>query len=164
MSTRDTEGPQPALSGSLHYLLKHAMLRLADLTGPALAPFGINGRQCAGLTAIDERTPPSQQEVAERMGVDRTTMVTLVDDLEDKGLVQRRPDRKDRRKNVVVLTDAGRTTLEGATRAVDRAERRFLRPLPRDEAPPVRGAPPATAVPATHGATAVPQGCAGNPA
>jgi DNA-binding MarR family transcriptional regulator len=145
MSTRDTEGPQPALSGSLHYLLKHALLRLADLTGPALAPFGINGRECAVLTAIDERTPPSQQEVAERMGVDRTTMVTLVDDLEKKGLVQRRPDPLDRRKNVVVLTDAGRTTLEGATRAVEEAERRFLGPLSDDEAATFREALRATA-------------------
>ena len=70
MSTRDTEGPQPALSGSLHYLLKHALLRLSDLTGPALEPFGINGRECAVLTAIDERTPPSQQEVAERQAAE----------------------------------------------------------------------------------------------
>ena len=68
------------------------------------------------------------------MGVDRTTMATLIDDLETKGLVERRPDSKDRRKNVVVLTDAGRTTLGGATRAVDEAERRFLGPLSDDEA------------------------------
>ncbi len=156
MSTRDTEGPQPALSGSLHYLLKHALLRLADLTGPALAPFGINGRECAVLTAIDERTPPSQQEVAERMGVDRTTMVTLVDDLEKKGLVQRRPDPLDRRKNVVVLTDAGRTTLEGATRAVEEAERRFLGPLSGDEAAAFREALRATAFTAPQRATSVP--------
>jgi DNA-binding MarR family transcriptional regulator len=120
--------------GSLYYLLKHAQLRLADLTGPALAPFGINGRQCAVLSAIDEQAPSSQHDIAQRMGIDRTTMVTLVDELEGKGLVERRADPRDRRKNVVGLTPAGRGTLLGATTAVDEAERRFLSPLSDDEA------------------------------
>ena len=120
--------------GSLYYLLKHAQLRLTDLTGPALAPFGINGRQCAVLVAIDEQAPSSQHDIAQRMGVDRTTMVNLVDELEDKGLVERRPDPGDRRKNVVALTDAGRVTLEGATEAADQAERSFLGALSDEQA------------------------------
>src|SRR5271170_3719192 len=109
--------------------MKHAHLRLTDLTSSALAPFAISGRECAVLIAIDERAPLSQQEVARRMGVDRTTMVALIDDLEGKGLVQRRQDPDDRRKNVVVLTDAGRTTLRRASAATEEAERRFLAPL-----------------------------------
>jgi DNA-binding MarR family transcriptional regulator len=127
-------GPLPALAGRLGYLMKHAYVRLADLTGSALAPFGISGRECAVLIAIDERAPLSQQEVARRMGVDRTTMVALVDDLEGKGLVQRRQDPDDRRKNVVALTEAGRTTLRAATAATEQAERRFLAPLPDADA------------------------------
>ena len=126
-------GPLPALAGRLGYLMKHAYVRLAGLTGSALAPFGISGRECAVLIAIDERAPLSQQEVARRMGVDRTTMVALIDDLEGKGLVQRRQDPDDRRKNVVVLTEAGRTTLRGATAATEQAEQRFLAPLPGDQ-------------------------------
>jgi DNA-binding MarR family transcriptional regulator len=125
---------------SLYYLLKHAQLRLAELTGPALAPFGINGRQCAVLLAIAEQAASSQHDISERMGVDRTTMVALVDELEAKGLVERRPDPRDRRKNVVALTEAGRTTLEEATRAVDEAERRLLAPLSDDEAAAFREA------------------------
>lgn len=120
--------------GSLHYLLKHAQIRLAELTAPALEPFGISGRQCAVLVAAGEQAPSSQHDVAQRMGVDRTTMVALVDELQAKGLVERRPDSRDRRKNVVALTEAGRTALEGATRAVDEAERRFLGPLSDDAA------------------------------
>jgi DNA-binding MarR family transcriptional regulator len=113
--------------------MKHAYLRLTDLTGSALAPFGISGRECAVLIAIDERVPLSQQEVARRMGVDRTTMVALIDDLEGKGLVQRRQDPDDRRKNVVFLTEAGRATLRGAAAATEQAERRFLASLPGGE-------------------------------
>src|SRR6266704_7192861 len=88
--------PLPALAGRLGYLLKHAQLRLAELTSSAMAPFGISGRECAVLIVIDDRAPLSQQEVARRLAVDRTTMVALIDDLESKGLVQRRPDPDDR--------------------------------------------------------------------
>ena len=41
----------------LGYLLKHAQLRLAELTAAAMAPFGITGRQCAVLIAIDSQPP-----------------------------------------------------------------------------------------------------------
>lgn len=126
-------GPLPALASRLGYLLKHAQLRLAEFSVAALAPFGVNGRECAVLIAIDDRVPLSQQEVARRLGVDRTTMVVLIDELENKGLVQRRQDPDDRRRNVVALTDVGRTTLRGATSASDEAERRFLGPLSDDE-------------------------------
>ncbi len=146
---RHESQPRPAPTGRLYYLLKHAQMRLADLTAPALAPFGINGRECAMLIAIDERAPQSQQDVADRMNLDRTTMVTLIDDLERKGLVQRRPQPGDRRKNVVALTEVGRTTLAGATRAVAEAERRFLGPLSEDEAANFRAALRAAAFPAS---------------
>jgi DNA-binding MarR family transcriptional regulator len=65
-------------------------------------------------------------------------MVALIDDLENKGLVQRRQDPDDRRKNVVALTDVGRTTVRGASRASDEAERRFLGPLSDGESAKLR--------------------------
>ena len=140
--------PLPALAVRLGYLLKHAQLRLAELTASAMAPFGITGRQLAVLIAIDSQAPLSQQEVAHRLGVDRTTMVLLIDELENKRLVQRRRDQDDRRTNVVVLTDAGRTTLREASRASDEAERLFLGPLSAGEAGQLRQALRAIAFPA----------------
>jgi DNA-binding MarR family transcriptional regulator len=56
-------------------------------------------------------------------------MVTFLDALEERGLVARRPDPDDRRRNVVVLTATGQSVLRDATRASDEAERRFLAPL-----------------------------------
>jgi DNA-binding MarR family transcriptional regulator len=133
-------GPLPALTDRLGYLLKHAQLRLAELTASALAPLRISGRECAVLIAIDDQAPQSQQEVARRMGVDRTTMVALIDDLENKGLVERRQDPDDRRKNVVALTDTGRTTLRQATAATRKAERRFLGALSDEDGAMLRKA------------------------
>jgi len=132
--------PVPALALRMGYLLKHAQLRMAELNAAALAPFGITGRQLAVLLAIDSQAPLSQQEAAGRLGVDRTTMVALIDELEGKQLVQRRQDPADRRKNVVALTPAGRATLAEAGKASDEAERRLLAPLTGDQAAQVREA------------------------
>ena len=85
------------------------------------------------LLLLQAREPESQQQTAERLQVDRTTMVALLDGLEAKGLVAREADPNDRRRNVVALTDVGRRTLEKALRASDKAERRLLRALNESE-------------------------------
>jgi DNA-binding MarR family transcriptional regulator len=128
------EGPPAELTSRLGYLLKHAQLRLAELTAEALAPYGITGRELAVLLVLAGREPASQQEAAGRLGIDRTTMVAFLDTLEGKGLVSRRPDANDRRRNVMVLTAAGHDALRDATQASDDAERRFLTPLTRPAA------------------------------
>ena len=113
----------------LGYLLKHVQLRFFELGAAALEPLGITGREAAVLAAIADSYPVSQGEIARAMNVDRTTMVALIDDLQGKGLVRRRQDPDDRRKNAVELTDAGRDTARRAAGAVERAERDFLGPL-----------------------------------
>jgi DNA-binding MarR family transcriptional regulator len=116
------------------FLLKHARERLSAISGPALVPIGINGRELAVLTVLVEGEPPSQLEAAQRLGIDRSTMVTLIDELQAKGLVERSPHGSDRRKNVVALTKRGRETMAAATEIVDAAEREFLAPLSAREA------------------------------
>ena len=116
------------------YLLKHARERLAAISGPALEPLGINGRELAVLTVLAQGEPPSQLEAAQRLAIDRSTMVTMIDGLEVKGLVERRPHGADRRKNIVALTSSGRETLAVASQIVDVAEREFLAPLSPSDA------------------------------
>ena len=122
-------GPPAELAGRLAYLLKHAQLGLAGLTAQALEPYGVSGRELAVLTVLAGQEPGSQQQAAQRLGVDRTTMVALIDALEDKGLVRRRAHAGDRRRNVVEVTEAGRDILDRAGEASVEAERRFLAPL-----------------------------------
>lgn len=133
-------GRPPELAGRLGYLLKHAQLGLAELTAAALEPFGLTGRELAVLTVLAVGEPASQQQAAQRLGVDRTTMVALVDVLEDKGLVRRHPDAEDRRRNVVELTKAGRDTLHRAGEAAGEAESRFLAPLSHKDAQRLKAA------------------------
>jgi DNA-binding MarR family transcriptional regulator len=113
----------------LGFLLKHVQLRYFELTAAALAPLGVNGREAAVLRAIDGTSELSQGEIASRMGVDRTTMVAHIDDLQNKGLVRRTQDPQDRRRNVVELTAAGRDIVHRVADVAAQAERTFLRRL-----------------------------------
>ncbi|MFD0687562.1 MarR family winged helix-turn-helix transcriptional regulator [Actinomadura fibrosa] len=122
------------LPARLGYLLKHAHLRFAEASAQALAPLGIDGRELAVLAVLAADVPLSQQEAAKRLGIDRTTMVAMVDVLEAKGLAERRRSPEDRRKNIVQLTAHGQEVLRKAEDVRVDAERRFLAPLPSDEA------------------------------
>lgn len=126
--------PPPALADRFAFLLKHAQTQVVDLAEPALAPVGVDGREFGAMAVFADEDQLSQQQAAQRLAIDRTTMVMLIDGLEAKGLVARRPHPDDRRKNVVALTDAGRQALRRATRAVEAAEQQFLAPLTDDEA------------------------------
>lgn len=124
-----TDGLPDALASRLGYLLKHAQQRLVQSAAPVMLPFGIDGRELAVLTVLAGEVPLSQQEAAERLGVDRTTMVALIDALEAKGLVERHRSVQDRRRNIIDLTAAGQDCLRRASRARDKVEREFLAPL-----------------------------------
>ncbi len=126
--------PVSPLTERLGYLLKHAQLALGELTGPALAPFEITGRELAVLVVLGAHEPISQQQAAGQLGVDRTTMVDIIDALERKDLVARRPDPADRRRNMVQLTAHGLHVLRAGGEATLAAERRFLAPLDPAEA------------------------------
>ncbi len=130
--------PAPPVTERLGYLLKHARLRLSALSAEALDPLGISGRELAVLTVIAAGPPPSQLEAAGRLGIDRTSMVALLDELERKGLAARQPDPGDRRRNVVALTDRGHSVLAAGTQATDEVERAFLRSLSRGDATRLR--------------------------
>ncbi|MGH2861913.1 MAG: MarR family winged helix-turn-helix transcriptional regulator [Solirubrobacteraceae bacterium] len=117
----------------LAYLLKHADRLLAELHVEALAPFNLHVRELGVLLVIDRSEPASQQQIAERMGVDRTTMVSIIDALEAKGIIARRPDAEDRRRNLIELTPTGQEILRQATAASDAAEAKLLAPLTLEE-------------------------------
>ncbi|MGH2892693.1 MAG: MarR family winged helix-turn-helix transcriptional regulator [Solirubrobacteraceae bacterium] len=139
MSLREQSVPplRPPNRGAPHrlgYLLKHAHLRYAKLTSAQLEPLGISPREWAALNCLDEQHGLSQREVANLLGVDRTTMVALVDELQAQGWVTRHPQPDDRRKNIVGLTTEGRDLMRRAARLIDDCERRFLKTLSEADA------------------------------
>jgi DNA-binding MarR family transcriptional regulator len=122
------------LDQRLGFLLKHAQAKLARVSAAALASHGVDPHELAVLVVLAGNEARSQIEVAAGLGIDRTTMVSLIDGLEDQGLVRRRRSPQDRRKNIVELTPAGEECLRQAEQARHAAERRFLSPLDEETA------------------------------
>jgi DNA-binding MarR family transcriptional regulator len=115
-----------AVGDGLGYLLKHAYQRYQAIQQPALARLGLDGRLLAVLAVIGTEGPALQQRLSERLGIDRTTMVALIDALEQAGLVQRRRDPADRRGQRVRLTGKGERILSKGLDAVRHVEDDFL--------------------------------------
>ena len=92
----------------------------------ALASLHLGVKEYGALSVLVEEGPLSQQRLGARQGVDRTTMVAVVDQLERNRLVARRRNPDDRRAYSLHATPAGRRALEQANQAVEGAEDEFL--------------------------------------
>jgi DNA-binding MarR family transcriptional regulator len=95
-----------------------------------LGRLGLSPKGFGALTVLDADGPLPQVELARRQGIDRTTMVAVVDELERLGAVRRERDERDRRAYAVELTPAGRRLLGRARPLLLAAEEEFLAPLP----------------------------------
>jgi DNA-binding MarR family transcriptional regulator len=99
----------------------HAGSSLSELSG---GPRGF-----LVLRSVAQGQPRSQLALAQQVGVDKTVMTYLLDELEEAGLVTRRPDPADRRARQVTITPAGTSALEEFGRRLDEAEAKVLAPL-----------------------------------
>lgn len=123
------ERPPAALSDRLGFLLGRAHLLHRSIAERALAALGLGVKEFGALSVLVEEGPLSQQRLGERQGVDRTTMVAVVDELERRGLVERRRNPDDRRAYSLHPTSKGRRMLRQASEAAKRAEDEFLAPI-----------------------------------
>lgn len=133
-----SKAPKPAgtsspdvLAQNLSWLLSQASHALSTEMTAALEGIGLLPRgHCVLATALTgERT---QTELAHLVGLDKTTMVVTLDELERDGLAERRPSPGDRRVRVVAVTDAGRRKVAEADEVVARVQRDVLAALPED--------------------------------
>jgi MarR family transcriptional regulator for hemolysin len=106
----------------------HSSLLLAALGD---FPHGPRGYQT--MATVVEGEHPNQIALASYLGIDRTVMTYLLDDLVKAGLVERQQNPADRRQRRVVATDQGRRTFADLERRVCQAEDRLLRALAPDE-------------------------------
>jgi DNA-binding MarR family transcriptional regulator len=95
-----------------------------------LGALGLSPKGFGALTVLEGEGPLPQGELARRQGVDRTTMVAVVDELERLGAVRRERDERDRRAYAVGLTATGRRLLGRARPVLAAVEADFLAPLP----------------------------------
>jgi DNA-binding MarR family transcriptional regulator len=107
-----------ALGMAFRAYVKSADAAVADLPG------GLRSYQV--LAEAAQNLPCSQQALGHRIGIDRSVMTYLVDDLVAAGLVDRQPDPADRRARRVVLTPSGRTRLAELDERLRRVEEHVL--------------------------------------
>jgi DNA-binding MarR family transcriptional regulator len=126
-----TEPPAlpPSMRDRVPFLLYQASQISHALANQMLAEMALSARQAGILTMVTELEPMTQKALGDALKIDRTTMVTLLDDLEDKGYVTRQRHPRDRRAFLVHPTDAGHTAKAAAVRILDEQQRRFLAPL-----------------------------------
>jgi DNA-binding MarR family transcriptional regulator len=86
----------------------------------ALAELGLTGRQYTILAVLSSDKPPSQSELAGVCGLLPAQVVPVIDELERRGLVERKRSETDRRRSVVALTPAGTEALEQGDALADR--------------------------------------------
>ena len=96
------------------------------LTTRRSAPLGLSLRTFAVLATVAGGAARSQLEIAQNVGLDKTTLVATIDDLERRAFVLRKADSDDRRARIVEITAAGAALLLHAGDAVRATERRVL--------------------------------------
>jgi DNA-binding MarR family transcriptional regulator len=105
----------------------------SDRLRKALRASGLRPRQFLALGLLRDSGSRGQQALGEAMGVDPSILVTLLNPLEEEGLLTRRRDPADRRRHIVAITREGEKRLREAERAHDAAEDELLSALDPDQ-------------------------------
>lgn len=121
------------LVASSVFLLKRLGMRAKELSLEGYEQLDVHPYHYAILAALDEGSSETQGALADSLGYDRGQLVGLLDELEEKGLVERRRDPHDRRRHVVQMTPAGRKALGRLRTLAERLEAAFLAPLDDEE-------------------------------
>lgn len=122
-------GPAQRQTGRVGQLLFVAQQAAQALAIERLAPLGLSPRAWGILGTLAESGPLTQIELATTMSIDRTAMVYLIDDLEQRALVERVRNPRDRRAFQIHLTPAGRAVQHQAAAALQGAAETLLEPL-----------------------------------
>ncbi|WP_067474279.1 MarR family winged helix-turn-helix transcriptional regulator [Dietzia timorensis] len=109
----------PSFDSSIGFLLNKASQLVNAQLDAELVPYQLTGRSYGVLKYIEAHGSESQQLIGERLRIDRTTMVTIVDELEALDLVTRKRDTRDRRRYALTLSDHGRQTLRSGLSTVE---------------------------------------------
>jgi DNA-binding MarR family transcriptional regulator len=117
---------------NLGWLLGHASHVLATELAVALAPLGLGSRGLCVLSTAAGREL-TQKDLATEIGIDKTTLVVTLDELEREGLAERRTASTDRRARVISVTEAGLAKIAEGQAIVDRVQRDVLCALPDGE-------------------------------
>ncbi|MDJ0949757.1 MAG: MarR family transcriptional regulator [Alphaproteobacteria bacterium] len=121
------------LPGLLGYQLRRAQLRVFQSFAEAMGAFEISPGQLGVLVIISENPGLNQTRLARALGIDRSTMVAVLDGLEQRDLLARTPSPTDRRSHALLLTKAGERLLQDVRPVLEAHEDRIAASLSKDE-------------------------------
>jgi DNA-binding MarR family transcriptional regulator len=124
-----------SLCTNLSWLLSQAAFALGTELSTAFAGIGLTPRAHVVLEAA-QSGEHTQSELADAVGLDKTTMVVTVDELEAAGLAERRPSATDRRVRVIAVTPAGRRKVKQGQALIASVQEDVLGELPADQRGP----------------------------
>jgi DNA-binding MarR family transcriptional regulator len=99
----------------------------------ALEPEGLHPRHFGVMTMLAAQPGMSQQQLHEKTGIDPSSMVAVIDELQARGLAERRADPQDRRARQVFLTEQGLAALERIRGLAANLQREFFGALTAEE-------------------------------
>lgn len=118
-----------ALAERPGYLLHKAALMLAEEAEAGLEAAGMKTRDFFVLASLAGAPDLSQQDLSRLLNLDPTTVVSVIDDLEEREYVERRRNPSDRRRYLLDLTEAGREALAATDRVATELEASFFATL-----------------------------------
>jgi DNA-binding MarR family transcriptional regulator len=125
--------PTHRLRGRVAWLVGRASLQAQRLIQERFAGHELRKQHYGVLASLADLGPASQGPLADRLCLDRSDLVTFLDELERRGLVVRTADPTDRRRKIVQLTPAGETLLAGLDELVFAADDELLAGLNAEE-------------------------------
>jgi DNA-binding MarR family transcriptional regulator len=114
-------------------MLQPVVRALIEAELPVLARHGITMWGYVVLNALRDAPQSTQAALADKIGADKTRIITTLDDLQAAGLISREPDPVDRRARLLSITPAGRRLQQRVQDEIQRNEERLLAELPPAE-------------------------------
>jgi DNA-binding MarR family transcriptional regulator len=131
--TPGTPGIHQALMRHTGFLISRMGMVAQKQFAERIDELGLNPRMWGALNVLDYEGAITQHALCQGVGMDPSSMVSTIDELEARGLVERRRHPNDRRAHALHLTEEGRETLVRGRELARSAQEDLLAPLNADE-------------------------------
>jgi DNA-binding MarR family transcriptional regulator len=132
-------GVHDALTKHTGFLLSRMGMVATKQFSERLEELGLNTRMWGALNVLDAEGAITQHALGRCTGIDPSSMVATIDELERRGLVERRPHPTDRRAHALHITQPGLQTLANGRKLAREAQDKLLAPLSQKEREQLHG-------------------------